>query len=451
MSAAAPARRCAYAVVRRVFERSAFADRALHSAASGLDARDRALATRLVYGTVQRRGTLDAVIAELARRPVAALAPEVLAALRLGLYQLLYLDSVPDHAAVDDAVTLAATAGAGPGAGLVNAVLRRATDEARAQVAALGDETPERAAVCHSLPLWLTRMWWRELGAEQARELMATVNRPAESALRANTLAGAPDEVAAGLGVRGHRDPDLPEAIVLEEPFDAHGSAAWREGRIMPQARASMLVSRLLAPRAGESVLDLCAAPGAKTTHLAALMQDSGEVVAVERHGGRARALERTAARMGARSVSVVRADASRRETVSRRFQRVLLDPPCSGLGTLRSRPDLRWRARPESITELAALQARMLDVAAEAVAPGGTLVYSTCTLSAAENERQIGSFLRRRPEFAPAAAPSGYEAWQHPSVPGAHMALPHRHDTDGFFIARLVREPEAPRGAGAG
>jgi 16S rRNA (cytosine967-C5)-methyltransferase len=227
------------------------------------------------------------------------------------------------------------------------------------------------------------------------------------------------------------------EALVLHAPFDVHGSDLWRRGAVMAQSRGSMLVARALAPAPGERVLDLCAAPGAKTTQLAALMRDQGLVLAVERHPGRARALERTCARMRAGCVRVEVGDAAepRRGEV---FDRVLVDPPCSGLGTLQSRPDVRWRASAESIADLAALQRRVLDAGAGATRPGGVLVYSVCTISRAESADLIDAFLERHGgefEFE-ATGGGGPDPWSGHGV----QLLPHRDGTDGFFLARLRR-----------
>ncbi len=346
-----PARTVAFTVLRRVFEQDAYADRAFAAEARGLDARDRALAMAMAYGAVQRRGTLDHIAARLLSRPPGRLDPPVIAALRLGLFQILYLDGVADHAAVHESVELVKRSR--PAAsGLVNAVLRRATTEGREILAGLHDRDPDAAALLHSVPAWLARRWWDELGEQDARSLLAAINQPAESALRVNTLVAGVDEVARSLSVPFTAAPGIPEGLVLEGAFDAEGSAAWNRGAIMPQSRASMLVSRVLAPAAGERVLDLCAAPGAKTTQIAALMADEGEVVAIERHPGRAEALRRTCERMHASAVRVLTADAAG-FTDAAGFDRVLVDPPCSGLGTLQSRPDLRWRATPDSIDEL--------------------------------------------------------------------------------------------------
>jgi 16S rRNA (cytosine967-C5)-methyltransferase len=382
----------AWTVVRRVFERDAYADRALHAEARALTGRDRALAKQLAFGTIQRKGTLEWVTQRLTG---GALEPQVRAALWLGLYQLLFLQGIAPHAAVSEAVELAKPS---PGHRVVNAVLRRVLREG---VELPADDTPAGAAVRHSHPEWLVRMWWDMLGADETRALLAADNHPAELALRVNTLVAE----TVDLGVT---DPELPEARIIDGPFDAFASPLWASGASMPQSRASMRVARMLDPQPGERVLDLCAAPGGKTTHLAALMGDSGEIVAVEHHAGRARALEATCARMRASIVRVVTADA--RQPLDGTFDRVLLDPPCSGLGTLRSHPDLRWRATPEGITRLAALQDELLAAARRALAPGGALVYSVCTISPQE-ERMAGSRQVR--------------------------LLPHRDGTDGFYIAR--------------
>ncbi len=421
----APARACAFRVVRRVFEHGAYADRALAAEADRADLgpRDRALAMRLAYGVVQRRATLDYVIERLARRPARRLEPSALTALRLGLFQILFLDGVPEHAAVSDSVELAKARGA-PGARLVNAVLRRGAREAPELLCSLSDETAEDAAVLHSVPGWLAELWWHQLGAEEARALLRRINEPAESALRVNTLISTSAEVLGRLPVGAREASDVPEGLVLEGPFDVQTSELWRQGAVMPQSRGSMRIARLLAPEVDERILDLCAAPGAKTTHIAALSGGRAQIVAVERHPGRAAALERTCARMGASRVCVEVGDA-REPRSGPGFDRVLLDPPCSGLGTLQSRPDIRWRASPRSIAELGTLQRQMLAAAAGATAAGGTLVYSVCTISRAEGAQLIEQFLASHRDFA---------------VEHRVQLLPHRDLTDGFFIAKLRR-----------
>ncbi len=419
-----PARACAYRVIRRVFEDGAYADRALHGEASSLSPRDRALATALVFGTVQRRATLDHVIGAFSSRSVAKLDPPVLAALRLGAFQLLFLDGVASHAAVNEGVELVKRDQQRGGAQLVNAVLRRVARDGRAHVAALFDDTPAGAAVLHSVPEWLASLWWEELGADEARSLLAAINRPAESALRVNTLVADLAAVLDALPVAASVDP--PDGLVLDGPFDVFGSELFTSGAVMPQSRGSMSVARVLAPESGDRVLDLCAAPGGKTTHLAALMGGEGLVLAVERHPGRAAALERTCRRMHAACVSVVVGDAADGGFAGEPFDRVLVDPPCSGLGTLQSRPDLRWRVQLPSIAELAEIQFRILRAGAAAMAPDGRLVYSVCTISHAEGpgvvERLVGS-----------DSPLTLES--------ERQLLPHRDSTDGFYIAVLCHK----------
>ncbi len=331
--AVSPARRTAHAVILRTLEDGAYADRAFHGEAKGLDQRDRALAKRLAFGAVQRRGTLDWVVDRYAK---GTLETKVRAALHLGLYQLLFTDGVAAHAAVGEAVELAKPS---RGHKVVNAVLRRVQREG---VELPSDDTPEGAAIRHAHPLWLVEMWWDWLGAAPTLALLKADNEPAELALRVNPLAG---DVALD-DIPGRREG---EAIVVDGPFDAFAHHGYAAGAFTPQSRAAQRVGAFLDPQPGERVLDLCAAPGGKTTHLAALMGGSGEIVAVERHEGRAAALERTCERMHAANVRVVCGDAAAFRD-EQRFDRVLLDPPCSGLGTLQAHPDLRWRVSASDV-----------------------------------------------------------------------------------------------------
>lgn len=386
-----PARQVAYNVIRRVFEQGAYADRALHTEARELDARDRALAKRLAFGTVQRKGTLDWVVDRLAQGKLDA---PVRAAMWLGLYQLLFLEGVAAHAAVSESVELAKPS---PGHKVVNAVLRRAMREG---VELPADNNPKGAAIRHSYPEWLVLRWWDWLGGAEARALMEAGNQPVELALRVNTLATDGSDLPAG-----RREGD---SIVIDGPLDVFATEAYKRGAVLPQSRASQRVARVVDPQAGERILDLCAAPGGKTTHLAALMGGQGEVVAVEQHSGRAEALRRTCERLHASNVTV-RVQDARQPIPGERFERVLLDPPCSGLGTLSAHPDLRWRVTPESIAEMARLQDELLAAARTALRPGGRLVYSVCTLSP-EEERLGGDRVERY--------------------------FPHRDGTDGFYIA---------------
>jgi 16S rRNA (cytosine967-C5)-methyltransferase len=394
----APARRAAFEVVRRVFEDDAYADRALASAADGLDVRDRALAQRIAYGTVQRVRTIDHGIDELGRRPVRKLDPAVTAALRIAGYELGWSDA-PAYAVGDDAVELVRAAGLERAVGFTNAVARRLAEGFPVLVASLPP-----GPLAESYPDWIWETWLRDWGADEALALARAQNEPAELVVRSAEQAGEPTDVPGAWRV-DRIDPD-----------------ALAAGRIWPQSRGSQLAALVVGSEDGERVLDACAAPGGKATML------RGEVTAVEVHEGRARELEENARRLGATNVRVVNADV--RELDERGFDRALVDAPCSGLGVLARRPDLRWRAKP-----LPELQGELLRAAAERTRPGGTVVYSVCTLNADENEAVIDA-IGLEPE------PLGEEwpQFAHPKRPEFLLTTPHRHRTSGFFIARLRR-----------
>jgi 16S rRNA (cytosine967-C5)-methyltransferase len=404
-----PARRAAYDVVLRVFEEEAYADRVLRSAATDLDGRDRALAQRLSFGTVQRVRTLDHAIHTLGKRPVRKLDPPVRAALRLGAYQLGYTD-VAEHAAVNETVELVRAARLERAVAFTNAVMRRLAAGLQPLLAALPEATATDAALKHSYPDWVAELWWRELGPDETLALLRAQNEPPERVVRLNRR-------KAG-HVDGRPDPDLPDALHVERIDDR----ALEAGLIWPQSRGSQLAGLVVGAGPRDRTLDLCAAPGGKATQL------DGEVVAVELHPGRARELEQNVRLLGADNVTVVNADATQLPPELTGYDRVLVDAPCSGLGVLAARPDLRWRARP-----LPDLQQELLRVAAERVRPGGTIVYAVCTINSEENEAVVdASGLRVKPlgvewpQFAQARRPEFLQT------------SPHRHGTSGFFIARL-------------
>jgi 16S rRNA (cytosine967-C5)-methyltransferase len=450
-----PARSLAFATIRETFEEGAFTERAFRAGAERLelDPRERAQAQRLAYGAVQRRATADAAIERLAERSTRLLDPPVLAALRLGLYELLFADATPDHAAVDQAVELVKGAGAAHASGLVNAVLRRAAREGEVLSASLlgDDSTAAKAAVAHSAPLWLAEMWWRELGGEAARSLLAACNEAAEVAMRARP--GERDAQIAKLreaGVEaGTADAEWPlsppESIVVEGRMGDTVPVAVAAGELTPQSRGSAAVVEVLDPGEGEHVLDLCAGPGIKTGQIAARMGDRGEVISVELDPGRAAEVAGQAGRLDLRSITVIEADATAGE-VAPGFDRVLLDAPCSDLGALASRPDARWRKSPKTIDRLAEVQAEALRRAARVLRPGGTLVYATCTISRRENEDRVAALLAEagagevpplRLEDLGAAAPALASAVE----PRCLQLRPDRDRTTGFFIARLNRD----------
>ncbi len=455
MSEVSPARQVAFTVVRATFEEDAFTDSAFRRIADrwGMAGRERAQAMRLSYGAVQRRGTSDALIGRLAERSPSLLDPPVLAALRIGLYELLFSEGGADHATVHQAVELARSAGAAHATGLVNAVLRRAVRE-RGELAELLrlDEDPAAATVAHSVPRWLAEMWWRELGAEGARSLLRACNRPAERALRVNTLRSSRPELlerltAAGVDAREAAAPWplAPPESVLTEGSLAGALELIEAGELTPQSRASAAVIEVLDPQPGEHVFDLCAGPGIKTGQIAARMGDRGEVICVESDAARAEEVAAQARRLGLRSVTVLEANASEVD-LGREFDRVLVDAPCSDLGTLASRPDARWRKSPRGIERLAATQGAILGRAARAVKPGGVLVYATCTICRAENEDRVASLLESvGGDAGPGLAVEDLGSLA-PALSSVHdrrflQTLPDRDRTSGFFIARLRRD----------
>ena len=402
MAAASPARRAAYEVLLRVFEQDAYADRAFRTAAAGLDERERAFAQRLAYGAVQRVRTLDHAIETLGKRPVRKLDPPVRAALRLGAYQLAYTETAP-HAAANESVELVRGARLERAVPFTNAVMRRLA----AGMQGLLDALPD-GALKESYPDWIADVWTRDFGAEMALALMRAQNEPLETVVR--LVRGAPPG----------EPTDVPGAYRVARVDEL----AVAEGRIWPQSRGSQLAGLAVGSQDGERVLDLCAAPGGKATQL------RGEVTAVEIDPGRARELRENVARLGASNVDVVEADATALPPELTGYDRALVDAPCSGLGVLAARPDLRWRSRP-----LPELQLALLRSAAERVRPGGTIVYSVCTMNADENEAVVEA-------SGLTVVPLGEEWPQfvHPRRPEFLLTLPYGNGTSGFFIARLTQ-----------
>jgi 16S rRNA (cytosine967-C5)-methyltransferase len=434
-------------VLERIERTRAYADLALHGALarSDLSGPDRALATELVYGTLRWRGSLDYALSQVLDRDLSKLEPIVLSILRTAAYQLVRTDRIPVSAAVDQAVRCTRAAGASRAAGLVNAVLRRMA-EARDTIEWPDPEKDPIGHLTHalSLPGWLAERWIDDLGVEEAIALATASNAVPPRAVRANRRRTDADALLAALapdhpGAR--RCEHAPGGLVLDQRGHPGSDPLFLSGQYTVQDEASQLVVELLDPQPGERVLDACSAPGAKATAIAERVGEGGRVLALDRHPRRLGLVRRDARRLGVPWIETHERDASRPLADLGEFDRVLVDAPCSGLGTLRRNPDARWRIQPRDAERLAALQADILRQAAAVLRPGGTLVYSTCTVLPEENEGVVEAFLAEQPDFRRASQAEIPEAVRPVTdAQGALRTWPHRHGMDGFYAARLVR-----------
>ena len=409
-----------------------------------LEKRQKAFTYELVMGTLRRRGTLDRALADLCKTPLEDFTPWIRNILRMGAYQILYLDAVPKSAAVDESVKLAKKYGHSGTAGLVNAVLRNASrDRLAALLDSLDDENPADLAVKYSHPEWLVELLMEEWGRETAVEIMKSANAIPPLAARVNTLRTTRDALLQRLdrdGISAAPLPQLEEAVRLEGVTSPARLEAHKEGLLYFQDPSSMLAARCLGARPGDRALDVCAGPGGKSTHLAALMKNEGQIFALDLHDHRVELIEENAGRLGAKIVEARKADAT--GDLSDKYgemDRVLVDAPCSGIGVVRRRVDLKWRLRPERIDELARLQSTILEKAAACVKRGGILLYCTCTITRRENSEIVEAFLGTHSDFEPDGAfPEIMRKYT--TSEGFARILPGEDDMDGFFIARLRR-----------
>lgn len=443
------ARLLAARVLERVERARAYADLTLQAALarSPLGPRDRAFATELVYGTLRWRGRLDHLLGRVLDRELSALEPGVLTLLRLGAYQILFCDGVPPSAAVDQTVRSARALGAERATGLVNAVLRRLAQQAHAlALPALADDPLAHLEHALGVPGWIAKRWLEALGPAEAAALAEASNAAPPVTARANRARIARDALLARLRPRfpeARACAFAPDGIVLGHGFAAASDPDFVGGLFTVQDEASQLVVELLDPAPGERVLDACAAPGTKTTAIAERVGPAGLVVALDRNARRLALVGRAARRLGLENVTALACDAAQplAGVPGAPFDRVLVDAPCSGLGALRRNPDARWRLAPEDPLRLAEPQAALLASASAVLRPGGTLVYSTCTLASEENDSVVESFLSRTPGFRRADV-ARLPATLRPLLDGegALRTWPHRHGMDGFFAVRMER-----------
>ncbi|MCE5270485.1 16S rRNA (cytosine(967)-C(5))-methyltransferase RsmB [bacterium] len=429
----------------RLLSRQKWDEAARESALRPLDERDRALAAGIAAGTLRMRGAIDFYLGHFLHQDLSVLPTGVLNLLRTAVFQLRWLDRVPDWAVVSESVELAKRIEGGRHHKLVNAVLRRFIREADSVPLPSLESEPVRAlSVRHSFPEWLVGRWLDRYGPDETVRLLEALNRPAPLTLRAHATAegagrqSALEDLLRGEGIQFSPGAYAPEALSLESGANPVRLPGYAEGLFYVQDEAAMLVSRLAAPAAGATVLDLCAAPGGKSTHLAELAGPGATIAAAEPAPVRLGVLRRNIERLKAGNVFAVEAEAL--HPPFRPADTVLCDVPCSGTGVIRRKPDLRWRLAPDDLVSLPALQGAILAAAAEVVRPGGVLLYATCSLEPEENRAVVNAFLRARGDFSLQDA-HGFLPAAVVSAEGFLETRPQSHGIDGVFGARLLRQ----------
>lgn len=446
LSAAAP-RHAAYLVLNRLAGSDLHADDLIDQQLNQgqLSGPDRGLFSELVFGVLRHQATLDHYLAQLVDQPLAGLQLPVLLLLRLGLYQLRYLDRVPAHAAVHESVELAKLVCPKAG-GLINGVLRSA--QRRSNSLTLPDPKADPAgwlAAAYSLPGWLARQWLQQFPREEAAALAAASLEAPLLTLRANTLRTTRQELLglfAAQGIAAEPCRYAPEGVQLLERRLVPDLPGFREGLFAVQDQASQLVGHLLDPQPGETVLDVCAAPGGKATHLVQLMGNQGRLVATDLNQRKVRKIEQNAARLGIDCLQPQVADALLPDyQQGRQFHRILLDAPCSGLGVIRRNPEAKWRLKPSDFERFAQRQRQLLQQMVPLLRTGGLLVYATCSTTLQENEAVVEDFLSRHPQFMIENDVQVLPAWRDLYTPAGYLRTwPHRQGCDGFFSVRLKR-----------
>jgi len=407
---------------------------------------DKALVTQIVYGTIQRLNTIDFFLDRFVNKGVHKLETWVKNLLRLSFYQLYYLERIPPHAVVDEAVRIAKSRGHSGVAGMVNAVLRNVLRQEGRLVIPEEIPTTEQIALRHSHPRWLVERWAEQYGLRVAEQICGANNGTPHTSVRVNTLSLSRDELIGQMrqnGLRVMPSPLAPSGVIVEGGGNMADTRWYREGMLTIQDESSMLVAEIADPKPGMRVLDCCAAPGGKTTHLAEKMHDRGEVWAGDLHPHKVRLIAEQARRLHLHSVRALASDA--RELPGKfeaeSFDCIVLDAPCTGFGVIRRKPDLKWFKDERDVAALSSLQYDILRKIQSLLKPGGTLVYSTCTIGEEENGNIIKKFLREFPDFAPDtgklyALPE--EIRNKLAVDGMVQILPQQYNSDGFFIAKL-------------
>lgn len=405
---------------------------------------DRRLVTELVYGSVRRQRTLDSLIDQLAKKKSSQQSSELRSILHLGLYQLRYQERIPVSAAVNTTVQLAKENGLAGLTGFVNGLLRQylRLAEKSSDPLELPENPVERLGILHSFPDWIIAVWLEQLGIEETERLCEWMNQTPTIDLRINPLRTSIEEVETALisaGILVRRIPHLPQALRLIGNSGAiQNLPGFNQGWWVVQDASAQLVSHILDPQPGEVIIDACAAPGGKTTHIAELMQDQGKILACDRTASRLRKLKDNAQRLGLHSIEIYTGDSRNFPQFEHTADRVLLDAPCSGLGTLHRHADARWRQTPTSVGELSTLQKELISQTSKFVKPGGVLVYATCSLHPSENEDVITEFLATHPNWQIENLRVNLPNLTDTTPPGWLKVWPHHQDMDGFFMVRL-------------
>lgn len=438
------AREVAIEILHRVDSSKIHVDYILNSelGKSGLAIVDRALITEIVNGTLRWRGKIDWILGRFIKGKITAYPHTIKCLLEISLYQIFFLNKIPQYAVVNEAVEIAKHIGGKKTGGLVNAVLRNIIRNKDQIEFPTIDKDPVLAlSVLYSHPQWLVRRWLDRFGIEETIALLQANNRRPSISLRINTLKTNGESLLCKLdeqGLRVQKCPVVENFITVQEPGNLQDLALFESGLFTVQDASAGLASLLLQPKKGETIVDMCAAPGGKTTHLAELMKNTGTIIAVDKFGDRLSQVRDNCQRLGIENVFLVQGDAL---TISfkREVDRILVDAPCSGLGVLAKRPDLRWRRRPQEIEDFARLQFNLLLQASDAIKRGGVLVYSTCTTEAEENELVVERFLHQRRDFVLEDA-AQFVTPKLVDNNGYIRTFPHQHGMDGSFAARLVR-----------
>ena len=447
-SSSSSARQIAFEALRAIDKKAdkpAFADVVLDRKLnqSQLSTQDKGFATELVYGVVRRRRTLDALITQFGQREAAKQQADLLQILRLGFYQLRYLTHVPEHAIVDTSVQLAKSRRLGKLSGVVNGMLRAyIRQRVDSDPLKLPDNVSERLGVLHSYPNWIIEVWQSMLPEPEVEALCDYFNRPPKLDLRINLHQQSVAEAAElfrASGIDVEALPLVPSALRLK----GHSGAVkklpgYAEGWWAVQDSSAQLVGYLLDPQPGETVIDACAAPGGKSLHIAELMKDEGTVWSCDRTAARTQKIQQNIDRLGATIVRPLTCDSRNQQAFVGKADRVLLDVPCSGLGTLNRHADARWRQTPEAVVGLVTLQRELLSHSASWVRPGGIMVYATCTLHPDENEEQVKWFLSEHKDWE-ISVPNDFAL--PPTEDGWIKVWPHHRNMDGFFMVKLVRK----------